>query len=330
MNPLPLLASHLLSDNLSDNLRALLEQQKHTWELLRSNYVNLARVSTKEFGLGSSTVRVQHNPARLASTTAPVDETSVRRRPCFLCMENLPKEQRGIRFDEDFLILCNPFPIFPEHFTVAHIRHIAQRVEPALSTLLKLSKELDEEFVVLYNGPRCGASAPDHLHLQVGCAGFLPLEEEYERLVIEAGEKLADRGGVLVFAVDTDDRRFVAIESDEQEQTQRAITTLIRVLQDFGGETDEPMVNIVSWHAEGEWKVVVFPRVKHRPSAYYEAGETQLLVSPAAIDLAGVVITPRASDFERITEQDLDAIFREVLMPADAFEQLRTRLVMRF
>lgn len=329
MNNLPLLPSHLLSDHLSDNLRTLLDQQKDTWSLLRRNYASLETISTKEFVLGASTVRIQHNPARLVSTAARVDEASIQNRPCFLCRQNLPAEQRGIRYDEEFLILCNPFPIFREHFTIAHTRHQAQRIEPMLSTFLKLSKDLEGEFVVLYNGPRCGASAPDHLHLQAGSAGFLPLEEEYERLITDAGEKLADRGGVLVFAVDAGHTRFFAVESDDLDETYGTCTTLFGALKAMLGEPEEAMMNIVSWYREGEWRVVVFPRAKHRPSAYFDE-EKGLLVSPAAIDLSGVVITPRAGDFERITEDEVEAIFNEVLVSPAAFEQLQARLVMRY
>ena len=205
----------------------------------------------------------------------------------------------------------------------------SQSIEPALSTLLSLSKDLEDEFVVLYNGPRCGASAPDHLHLQVGNAGFLPLEEEYERLITDAGEKVADRGGVLVFAVDSGLRRFVAIESDEQEEASEACRRLFRVLQEFFGDAEEPMMNILSWYKEGEWKVVVFPRAKHRPSVFYDQ-QNGLLVSPAAVDLAGVVITPRAEDFARITTDNVETIFHEVVISPDAFEKVRERLVMSY
>jgi ATP adenylyltransferase/5',5'''-P-1,P-4-tetraphosphate phosphorylase II len=329
MSALPLLSSRLLSENLSENLRTLLDQQKDTWALLRSNYASLDAVSSKELECGSSTILVQHNSARITSTAARVDAASVQKRPCFLCVENLPQEQRAVKYNEEFLILCNPFPIFPEHFTVTHIRHVPQSIEPALSTLLSLSKDLEDEFVVLYNGPRCGASAPDHLHLQVGNAGFLPLEEEYERLITDAGEKVADRGGVLVFAVDSGLRRFVAIESDEQEEASEACRRLFRVLQEFFGDAEEPMMNILSWYKEGEWKVVVFPRAKHRPSVFYDQ-QNGLLVSPAAVDLAGVVITPRAEDFARITTDDVEAIFHEVLISPDAFEKVRERLVMSY
>jgi ATP adenylyltransferase/5',5'''-P-1,P-4-tetraphosphate phosphorylase II len=329
MSALPLLSSRLLSENLSENLRTLLDQQKDTWALLRSNYASLDAVSSKELECGSSTILVQHNPARITSTAARVDAASVQKRPCFLCVENLPQEQRAVKYNEEFLVLCNPFPIFPEHFTVTYIRHVPQSIEPALSTLLSLSKDLEDEFVVLYNGPRCGASAPDHLHLQVGNAGFLPLEEEYERLITDAGEKVADRGGVLVFAVDSGLRRFVAIESDEQEEASEACRRLFRVLQEFFGDAEEPMMNILSWYKEGEWKVVVFPRAKHRPSVFYDQ-QNGLLVSPAAVDLAGVVITPRAEDFARITTDDVEAIFHEVLISPDAFEKVRGRLVMSY
>lgn len=318
-----------LTHRLSQNLPILLKQQKQTWDLLRRNYENLDAVETRSFSIGNSTVHLQHNPARLTSTSARVDEESIRSRPCFLCLENLPEVQRGLAYGEEFVILCNPFPIFPEHFTIVHRRHTPQRFEPIMRTFVELSRELGEEYVVLYNGPRCGASAPDHLHLQVGNSGFLPLEDEYERMILQGGEKIADRDGLVVFGVEVGGRRFLAIESDESDDVQAAIRAVFAALDGGYAASDEPMVNVLSWFREGEWRVVVFLRAKHRPACFDAPGEQRLLVSPAAVDLSGVVIVPRRGDFERIAAHDVVSIFDEVLLSPEAFLRFKQEYTQR-
>lgn len=320
------LSSDLLSDDLAENCRTLLDQQRETWELLRRNYASLDAVETKTFELDGTTVRVQHNPARMASTTARVDDEAIRARPCFLCVQNLPPEQRAITYGAEFVLLCNPYPIFSEHFTIVHRDHVPQRIRPALPVLLRMGRDLRGEFVVLYNGPRCGASAPDHLHLQAGNSGFLPLQESYERLVTDAGEKVADRGGVLVFAVRVGGRRFLVIESDEIDEAAAACLSVLHALRTVTGIDDEPMVNLLSWFEDGKWKVVIFPRQRHRPSVYFEEEPRRLVVSPAAVDLSGVVIAPRSSDFQRVTKDDLRAIYEEVLLPPNVFDDLAVRV----
>ncbi|HXG01479.1 MAG TPA: DUF4922 domain-containing protein [Bacteroidota bacterium] len=319
-----------LTHRLSQNLQILLRHQKQTWDVLRRNYEDLDAVETRSLSIGNSTVHLQHNPARLTSTSARVDEESIRSRPCFLCLENLPEVQRGLAYGDEFVILCNPFPIFPEHFTIVHRRHTPQRFEPVMRTFVELSRELGEEYVVLYNGPRCGASAPDHLHLQVGNSGFLPLEDEYERMIMQGGEKIADKEGVVAFGVEEGGRRFLAIESDDIDDVRAAIRAAFVALDGGHAASDEPMVNILSWFREGEWRVVLFPRAKHRPECFDAPEERRLVISPAAVDLSGVVIAPRRSDFERITAHDVAAIFVEVLLSPEAFSRFKEEYTKQF
>lgn len=325
-----LLPDHMLTHHLPDDLRFLLRQQNETWELLQRNYENLSDVETKSLAVGNSTVFVQHNAARLTSTAAQVDETSIRSRPCFLCPGNLPPAQRGIAYGEQFIILCNPFPIFDEHFTIAHRQHIAQRFETVMHTFFQLSRDLGEDFVVLYNGPRCGASAPDHLHLQVGNTGLLPLEDEYEQMIMQAGEKVTDRHGLVAFGVDAGARRFLAIESDDITDVEEASLAALGALGDLHPTVDEPMVNILCWFLEGEWRVIIFPRAKHRPPCFDAAEERRLLISPAAVDLAGVLIAPRTEDYHAIEAHHVAAIFGEVLIAAESFASFKNRFTARF
>jgi ATP adenylyltransferase/5',5'''-P-1,P-4-tetraphosphate phosphorylase II len=308
-------------ENWSDKVHALLMQQEETWELLRTNYNGLKRVETRTFEIEGFTYRVQFNPGRMTSSSAKVDEKSIRERKCFLCADNLPDAQRGLQFG-DYLILCNPFPIFPEHFTIPYLQHIPQEIRPSFPTLLQLSKELEEGYTVFYNGPKCGASAPDHLHFQAGNKGFMPIDDEYENIITSVGEKIGDAEGLLVFAVGDFLRRFISFESDDAELLTKAFNIFYDVDNELSSNNDEPMMNILSSYQEGEWRVIVFPRAKHRPSFFFEEGENKILISPAGVDFGGVVITPVERDFRRLTEEHLVQMFSEVSISADAFATL--------
>lgn len=308
--------------DLASVAHALLEQQRETWELLRNGYRSLQSVQSKTFELDDQTLRVQFNPGRLASSSAAVDEESIRQRKCFLCLDHLPADQRGIAFGEEYVILCNPFPIFPEHFTIPHIQHIPQLIAASFPVLLQLGEKLAARYTVFYNGPRCGASAPDHLHFQAGLKGFMPLEYEYDAMITGAGEKLADINGLLVFAVGRLVRKFIAIEGDDPDLLSAVFSELYQAAAELAGSAEEPMMNILCSYDEGEWHVVIFPRAKHRPSFFYEEGDGKILISPAAVDLGGVVITPVEKDFQRVDEEVLEALFREVCLSANDFDRL--------
>lgn len=312
-------------DDWSDKLHALLRHQQQTWELLRAGYENLAQAKTREFEIEDSTILVQCNPGRLASTAANVEESAVTRRRCFLCADNLPPAQRAIRYGDEYLILANPFPIFPEHFTIPHVRHTAQEIRSALPVLLRLSEDLATRYTVFYNGPKCGASAPDHLHIQAGSKGFMPVDHEYETLVTELGEKIADVNGLLVFAVGKFLRPFFAFESDDAALLQRAIDRFLDTARTFSGRDEEPMINILSSYHEGEWRVMVFPRTQHRPSFFGEEGDA-FLISPAAVDLGGVLTLPRAHDFDRITPEIIVRLYGEITMQEEQCDRLTTLL----
>jgi ATP adenylyltransferase/5',5'''-P-1,P-4-tetraphosphate phosphorylase II len=175
----------------SQEAKKLLQSQLKDWELARTNYEALKNVKTREFRFDGFTIRVQFNPARIRSSAAKVDAKSIQERKCFLCPDNLPKEQEGIPFDNAYQALVNPFPIFPEHFTIPTYEHTCQRILNRYEDMLGLAESLDR-YTIFYNGPECGASAPDHAHFQAGIKGFLPIEEEIvsmpKETIYKAGE----------------------------------------------------------------------------------------------------------------------------------------------
>ena len=308
-------------DDWSDRLHALLRHQQQTWDLLRAGYESLARAKTREFEIEDSTILVQCNPGRLASTAANVDTNAIKTRRCFLCADNLPPAQRALFYGNEYLLLANPFPIFPEHFTMPHVRHTTQEIRVALPVFLELSKDLAKRYTLFYNGPKCGASAPDHLHLQAGNKGFMPIDQEYETLVTDLGEKIADVEGLLVFAVGKFLRRFFAFESDDAALLLAAIHRFLDTARTLSGSDEEPMINILSSYHEGEWRVIVFPRTRHRPSFFGEEGDA-FLISPAAVDLGGVLTLPREHDFDRITPEIIVRLYEEITMREEQFDRL--------
>jgi hypothetical protein len=307
---------------LADQAAALLRQQGAAWELLRKGYGGLAGVKTRAFALGSLRFDVQFNPGRIVSSSANVDPAAIRERRCFLCHEHLPPQQHGLAFGE-YLILCNPYPIFPAHLTIPHRSHVAQRIDGAFSVMLDLSRQLGGGYDLLYNGPRCGASAPDHLHFQAGSAGFMPLMQKLGELPAGTSATVMEGAGVDVTAADDGLRRWVQLEGEDASLIEQAFDVLLGVLareEDLG---EEPMINIVAFYRR-QWTVLVFPRKAHRPSFY--GAEGGMIISPAAVDMGGVIITPREEDFVRIRESDIRRLFEEVCPAQAAFAQITAEL----
>jgi hypothetical protein len=304
---------------LQARVAALLAQQHETWPMLRAGTVALAAAQYRSLQVNGSEVIAQYNPQRLVSTAAPVDATSIRARRCFLCAEHLPLEERGLAWGDDFVILCNPFPILPNHLVIAARSHRPQAIAGSYGTLLDLAAALGEAYWVLYNGPACGASAPDHLHLQAGTRALLPILHEVEHWPHQQVVQHADQE---VFTL-TGYRLQVLIARGRKRSTllawlQHAVAGLATVTR---ASDPEPLLNLlVTCEATG-WTVYIFPRARHRPACYFAEGEAKLTVSPAALDLAGVLVVPDTDHFTRIRAQDIARIYAEVTLDAPRFAQ---------
>jgi hypothetical protein len=307
----------------------LLLQQQGVWELLRNGYNSLQRVRTRAFDFDGFHIKVQFNPGRIISTSAKVDPHSIRERKCFLCTENLPPAQRGIACDGEYLLLCNPFPIFPEHFTISCTRHLPQRIRAAFGTFLRFVRDLGDLYTVFYNGPACGASAPDHLHFQAGNRAFLPIDAEYESLRKTRAVPLVESDALRAYAFDGCLRHFIALESGHADSLLGAFEALYAILAEGRAGDDEPLLNLLGFYQAGEWRVLCFPRAKHRPGFYFQEGESQLLISPAAVELGGVCTTPREQDFEKVTRDHIVQMFDEVCLDSQAFKSLAGKLSAR-
>lgn len=290
-------------------------------ETARNNYAALSGVQVKELNVNGTLYKVQFNPARIVSSGAKVDAKSIKERKCFLCPANLPAVQKGIPFEGHYNILVNPFPIFPRHLTVPETAHVAQRIAPRFGDMLDLARQLTD-YTIFYNGPKCGASAPDHAHFQAGNKGFMPIEQDWRRQV--AG-KVADYGQATLWWLNDAPRTTLVIESADRKTAIKLFDTVYHSLDIQPGE-DEPMMNVLVMYEDNKWIVFVFPRAKHRPACYTAEGDANLLSSPASVDLGGVFITPVEKDFIKITAEDIAQILGEVcLSPAD-FQKVRKRI----
>lgn len=295
-------------NKLNAQIKFLFHEQVSNWELARVNYEDLKTVRTKTFSFGDFDVKVQFNPARIISSGAKVDAKTITERKCFLCAENRPSEQNGIQLG-NYTLLVNPFPIFPEHFTIPHKKHIAQQIKGYFVDLLELAKVLND-YVVFYNGPKCGASAPDHLHFQSGTKNFLPLVSDYKRLKITHTELLDEGVNYQMFRLKNYLRTVYCIESDNIQSAQNLFENLYIEWQ--AEKTDEPMMNIVCSFEDGIWYTFILPRAAFRPWQYTAEGDQQLLISPGTVEISGIFITPIESHFERITKEDVVSILEQV------------------
>jgi ATP adenylyltransferase/5',5'''-P-1,P-4-tetraphosphate phosphorylase II len=320
------LAPFVTAHDAASKAAGLLQQQRTVWELLRKGYDSLQSVKTKVFEFDGFQVKVQFNPGRMTSTAAKVDANSIRERKCFLCTENLPPAQRGIPCDGDYLVLCNPFPIFPEHFTIASLRHTPQVIRDSFDAFLQITRDLGARYTIFYNGPRCGASAPDHLHFQAGNRSFLPIDAEFAAVKQRSAVRLFESASLRVSTMEKSLRHVLAFESADAGVLRRAFDALYAVLQDESAESEEPMLNVLGFYTGGEWQVLVFPRAKHRPSFYFREGDDKLLISPAAVELGGICTTPREEDFEKVTREHILQLYEEVCVAPDKFASITARL----
>jgi hypothetical protein len=289
-------------------IEALFKRQLREWPQLAKGVEGLGRAKTRAVRIDWFEVFIRHIPHRMVSTTASVDLVSVAKRPCFLCAANLPAEEEGLQFDENFTIYCNPFPIVDHHLTIAHREHRSQLIAGQFGNMLDIAAALPKYFVV-YNGPECGASAPDHMHFQAGARELFPIQKETASLT-----------GITVpnYA-----RNVFLLRGRDRSALIDRIDQAIDLLAETTGKRPEPLVNIAVFHELDEWVTYLFPRGKHRPEVYYTG---ELTVSPASIDLCGIFVVPMAQHFEKITGDVVAAIFREVTLPNDQFQDVARKL----
>ena len=311
------------------SLQRFFNRQLEKWDEARRRYRDLGNVETRELTEENMTIQVQWNPARIVSTGAKMDSRTLDKRPCFLCEQNRPEQQLK-KVMGDYELLVNPYPILPTHYTIPAVTHQPQLIANRYGEIHQLLEEYPE-LMVMYNGPQSGASAPDHAHFQAGTSGVLPLQTSWQRLSRNL-TPLTPQPAALNAQPSTDEGIFLIndypcpallIRSHSAETDQQLFKRLYKALENVNikhqtsnlkpqTSNPEPMMNIIAWRTGDTFLSVVFPRAKHRPACYTAEGDEQYIISPGAVDMGGLIITPREEDFRRVTPEIAFGILREV------------------
>lgn len=297
---------------------SFIKKQEDLWDLVKINYSNVTKSEYKKIHSGELTYLIQSNPGRIISSSAKIDKKALSERPCFLCKKNRPelqlyKEYKGHK--EQFEILVNPFPIFEEHLTIPAKRHIPQRISGYEEDLLNLTDSF-ENFVIFYNGAKCGASAPDHMHFQAGNKGLIPIEKDFKKI-----EETRSHVKNNIYEIRNLPVKGLYIKDDNKNENIRSLKNIIKIAN------NDDFLNILSWKTGQNYITFIFPRKRHRPSCYPvnkeifkdEKNKETRLISPASVEMGGLIITARKEDFKNITKEELNGIFEEVCLPEPEF-----------
>ena len=287
---------------------SFLDSQLNTWPLAATNYAALEQVQRRTLSCRGVRVHLQYNPHRILSSAAKVDAASIQARPCFLCDNHLPLEQQRQPLCDGFQLLVNPYPIFPQHFTIPTLTHQPQRIATAIGSMLDIARQMPQA-TVFYNGPRCGASAPDHLHFQAGNKGFLPIEADFSSK--QWCNTIITHKGITIWEWHNYLRSVITIGGNDHQQLTTAFECVYRAMEKWHPKEDEPLLNVLAYWEDNNWTIHIFPRANHRPWQFDAVGDDQVLISPASVDYGGVWILPREIDFHKLDENHLIDIFNQ-------------------
>lgn len=296
-----------------EEINQFVENQLSIWPEAKAAYDNLRRVKRRSLGFDGMDIAVQFNPARIKSTGAMIDNKSIESRPCFLCRQNRPDQQLVYPLISGWDMLVNPYPILPIHFTIVSSRHIPQSLVPVdIITMAELLRGM----TLFFNGAKAGASAPDHLHVQAVIKDELPLLRMIEKMHV------SDKSSVITSSFSDKELPFYFISGiickDENAEKILKIPFSVGGIDAEGKLSDLQLVNIFFWiDCSSRLRYVVIPRKSHRPSCFFMEGEDRIMISPGCIDMAGLIITPRKDDFDKLSYQMARKIYSEVALPFD-------------
>ena len=311
--------------------------QRMTWEDYDNHVTELYEVQTRKLGTGTNKVTLQFNPARIRSTGAKLDQKSLAERPCFLCSKNRPAQQYSQTAIPGYELLVNPFPILKEHYTIPSLCHEPQLIQNNFIAFERLAalnaSEHSENLIVFYNGPRCGASAPDHLHFQMGSGDNLPLVQTLKERIdegLEDKDLLVNEDKIALYKITNYITPCLVIISAMDYSQNQLFQKIYKALPLQENEI-EPGMNLIGWTqrftAYGDVHVtLVIPRRKHRPDCFFAEGDQQIMVSPGALDMCGLVITPRLEDYKKLKISQVKEIISECGLSKEAFAEFINRL----
>jgi len=302
----------------------LSSNQKMSWPEYLQSITMLDHVMVREISCNGFNIKVQHNPGRIKSTTADVGEKNIRKRSCFLCQDNLPEGQKAILYSNEYMILCNPAPVFPYHFTICHRDHKPQYIAENIDIFLHLMVDLGSKWTVLYNGPQCGASAPDHLHFQTIPSAYMPIETEIVKE--EKYIHLKQVGDTSLLRASDIGREVIILEGDNFTAIAATFRKLLFFLKKFLCMKEEliieePMINIAGFYKENKICILIFPRAKHRPDVFFNEGDARLMISPAVVEMGGVFVAPLEKDFHILNASTVENILNEVSLDSKTLDR---------
>ncbi|MBP7506302.1 MAG: DUF4922 domain-containing protein [Prolixibacteraceae bacterium] len=310
--------------NWDKKIELIYEQQLMTWNMARNHYNYFDSVISRSIMIDYNEVILQHNPARARSTCADLSKKAIETRKCFLCTSNLPEEQKGILILNKYLILVNPFPVFKKHLTISDTSHIPQMIKDRITDMLEISRQLSS-FTIFYNGPKCGASAPDHFHFQSAEKGIMPIEKMITNLPDNKKEILLKKEDINIYVPVNYFNNCIIFESGYKEPIDYFFEQIFNILPG-NEESGEPMMNILANYDGINYRLILFPRGSQRPSCYYKEDDSRIIVSPASVEMAGIIVTPRIEDYEKIKDQDIKAIFSEVTINNKEFDNIKDKI----
>lgn len=306
------------------DLDSFYHAQLNTFPLAGKNVRALEKVIYKTIQFPHFQIQVQHNPDRMISTAARIDEASLKARPCFLCIDKIPAEQQGSLWQQSYYIFVNPYPIFPEHFTVPATQHIPQQIEGHFEDLLALALDFPQ-YTVFYNGPQCGASAPDHFHFQMAPRHRMPLETDVENEMLQ--QNIMNSDYYKLYTLKDYLRKLLVIQASDAKLLCRIFHAVNRLLATYLPADPEPRYNLLAWFDNCQWTLCLFPRTERRPREFYASGEEQILFSPGCVDIAGLIIAPRLQDFEKYSSSLLSHLFAQVTVEDSLWETFLEKLI---
>lgn len=298
----------------------LYENQTKNFELARKNYEALQKVVYRDISFGNYNIRLQYNPARILSTNAKTDQATLQARPCFLCPQYMPRDQQGIEYDPNYHIFINPYPIFKPHFTAPSQKHEPQLMGGRITDMLNMAFDFPE-YTIFYNGPECGASAPDHFHFQIVPRHSMPLEADTDKDILR--ETLVRKDYYSLFRLKDYLREVIIVQASDQGLLQKLFHQVTECIGSHIPYTQEPMMNLICWFDNCQWTLCIFPRKTLRPWQFYAGGNEKVMFSPGAVDMAGLVVAPRKEDFDNYSVPLLTDLYSQVTIGGPS----RTKLI---
>lgn len=296
------------------------KKQAQEWPAARKGIEGLDQVVSRTIKASGLEYTLQFNPSRAVSTLAKVDKASIQKRACFLCEANRDKEQESLPYLGRYEILVNPFPCFLYHLTVPSNKHEWQCIKGRILDMCKLSV-LCQGYTVFYNGARCGASAPDHMHMQAVPNNLLqrPKDDLLEIVIDDSG---------IHMEIEKTIRHGIFITSKSAQEIETLLEATIASLPPH--EQEEPLFNLLMRYEMDTWQVLLIPRTQHRPTCYFKEGDEQILVSPASIDMAGTIVLPRKEDYDKMTTELLEDVLRDICLSDEQINEVKSGIKARY